>query len=272
MPQQISRARETHFSHLVPWTGSPQRRTCATAAPTAAPTAARAAARAASRSRSPLSQASRCKHTPGKAWSRQPTQVEQLAGELGLTRLKLRGVTAVTQNDIFAVIGPKTQDAFFDLLYKCNIRDLDFEFEQTLDLEVLAAETGPETMPAPHLLNIVLAVLASRDGQQSLSPSSVGPPGGGEGGHGYADDEEKRLRDLEASTQAYVLRAQQRIRELERYRIAAVQGTPFPHHENAPATLNDPVAAAPAPTAAEVATKVRPFITPINPDRYNIRL
>ena len=217
--------------------------------------------RSRSRSRSPLSQASRCKRTSGKAWSRQPTQVEQLTGELGLTRLTARGVTPVTLKEMLAEVGPKTQDAFFDLLYKCNIRDLDFEFDQTLDLEVLAAETGPETMPAPHLLNIVLAVLASRDGQH-----------GGEGGHGYADDEEKRLRDLEASTQAYVLRAQQRIRELERYRIAAVQGTPFPHHENAPATLNDPVAAAPAPTAAEVATKVRPFITPINPDRYNIRL
>ena len=192
--------------------------------------------------------------------SRASTQGEQLAGELGLTRLKLRGVTAVTQNDIFAVIGPKTQDAFFDLLYKCNIRD--GEFEQPLDLEVLAAETGPETMPAPHLLNIVLAVLASRDGQH-----------GGEGGHGYADDEqEKYLRDLEAYTEAYVRKAQQRIRELERYRIASVQGTPFPHQENAPATLNDPAAAAPAPAAAEVATKVRPFITPINPDKYDIRL
>ena len=226
--------------------------------------------RSRSRSRSPLSQASRCKRTSGKAWSRQPTQVEQLTGELGLTRLTARGVTPVTLKEMLAEVGPKTQDAFFDLLYKCNIRD--GEFEQPLDLEVLAAETGPETMPAPHLLNIVLAVLASRDGQQSLSPSSVGPPGGGEGGHGYADDEEKRLRDLEASTQAYVLRAQQRIRELERYRIAAVQGTPFPHHENAPATLNDPAAAAPAPAAAEVATKVRPFSTPINPGKYNIRL
>ena len=77
---------------------------------------------------------------------------------------------------------------------------------------------------------------------------------------------------MEASAQAHVLKAQQRIRELERYRIAAVQGTPFPHHENAPATLNDPAAAAPAPAAAEVATKVRPFITPINPDKYDIRL
>ena len=152
---------------------------------------------------------------------------------------------------MLAETGPKTQDAFFDLLYKCNIRD--GEFEKPLDLEVLAAETGPETMPAPHLLNIVLAVLASRDGQQSLSPSSLGPPGGGEGGHGYADDEqEKYLRDLEAYTQAYVRKAQQRIRELERYRIAHIQGTPFPHHENAPATLNDPAAAAPVPAAAEV--------------------
>ena len=31
-------------------------------------------------------------------------------------------------------------------------------------------------------------------------------------------------------------------------------------------------AAAPAPAAAEVATKVRPFITPINPDKYDVRL
>ena len=210
-----------------------------------------------SRSRSPLSQASRCKRTSGKAWSRQPTQVEQLTGELGLTRW---GVNPVTLKEMLAEVGPKTQDAFFDLLYKCNIRD--GEFEQPLDLEVLAAETGPETMPAPHLLNIVLAVLASRDGQH-----------GGEGGHGYADDEqEKYLRDLEAYTEAYVRKAQQRIRELERYRIASVQGTPFPHQENAPATLNDPAAAAPAPAAAEVATKVRPFITPINPDKYDIRL
>ena len=94
---------------------------------------------------------------------------------------------------------------------------------------MLAAETGPETMPAPHLLNIVLAVLASRDGQQaasdgkkdlSLSPSSLGPPGGGEGGHGYADDEqEKYLRDLEADTEAHVRKAQQRIRELDRLRV-----------------------------------------------------
>ena len=216
--------------------------------------------RSRSRSRSPLSQASRCKRTSGKAWSRQPTQVEQLTGELGLTRLTARGVTPVTLKEMLAEVGPKTQDAFFDLLYKCNIRD--GEFEQPLDLEVLAAETGPETMPAPHLLNIVLAVLASRDGQH-----------GGEGGHGYADDEqEKYLRDLEAYTEAYVRKAQQRIRELERYRIASVQGTPFPHQENAPATLNDPAAAAPAPAAAEVATKVRPFITPINPDKYDIRL
>ena len=132
----------------------------------------------------------------------------------------------------------------------------------TIDLNVPAAETGPETMPAPHLLNIVLAVLASRDGQH-----------GGEGGHGYADDEqEKYLRDLEAYTEAYVRKAQQRIRELERYPIASVQGTPFPHQENAPATLNDPAAAAPAPAAAKVATKVRPFITPINPDKYDVRL
>ena len=79
-------------------------------------------------------------------------------------------------------------------------------------------------------------------------------------------------QDLEAYTEAYVRKAQQRIRELERYRIASVQGTPFPHQENAPATLNDPAAAAPAPAAAEVATKVRPFITPINPDKYDIRL
>ena len=135
----------------------------------------------------------------------------------------------MTLKEMLAEVGPKTQDAFFDLLYKCNIRDLDFEFEQTLDLEVLAAETGPETMPAPHLLNIVLAVLASRDGQQaasdgkkdlSLSPSSLGPPGGGEGGHGYADDEqEKYLRDLEADTEAHVRKAQQRIRELDRLRV-----------------------------------------------------
>ena len=75
----------------------------------------------------------------------------------------------MTLKEMLAEVGPKTQDAFFDLLYKCNIRDLDFEFEQTLDLEVLAAETGPETMPAPHLLNIMSAVRASRDGQQAAS-------------------------------------------------------------------------------------------------------
>ena len=71
------------------------------------------------------------------------------------------------------------------------------------------------------------------------------------------DEQEKYLRDLEADTQAHVRKAQQRIRELERYRIAAVQGTPFPHHENAPATLNDPAAAAPAPAAAKVAMAAR---------------
>ena len=69
----------------------------------------------------------------------------------------------MTLKEMLAEVGPKTQDAFFDLLYKCNIRDLDFEFEQTLDLEVLAAETGPETMPAAHLANIMLRVHDARE-------------------------------------------------------------------------------------------------------------
>ena len=33
-----------------------------------------------------------------------------------------------------------------------------------------------------------------------------------------------------------------------------------------------PPAAAPAPAAAKVATKVRPFMNPINPGKYNTRL
>ena len=128
------------------------------------------------------------------------------------------------------------------------------------------------------------------------------------------DDQEAYLRDEEARTQAYVQRAQQRIRELERLstetaaeseqnrhkietvmrdfdRMAQAQGyagafddgarddgARGPHHKNAPALRRyvDPApvpAAAPAPAAAPVpAAAVLAAITPINPDKYNIRL
>ena len=117
------------------------------------------------------------------------------------------------------------------------------------------------------------------------------------------DDQEAYLRDEEARTQAYVQRAQQRIRELERLstetaaefeqnrhkietvmrdfdRMAQAQGyagafddgSRGPHH----ATTSAP-AAAPAPAAAEVATEASPAAavhsaTAINPGKYNIRL
>ena len=67
----------------------------------------------------------------------------------------------MTLKEMLAEVGPKTQDAFFDLLYKCNIRD--GEFERTLDLEVLAAETGPETMSAHRLLEIVQWAVHARE-------------------------------------------------------------------------------------------------------------
>ena len=123
------------------------------------------------------------------------------------------------------------------------------------------------------------------------------------------DDQEAYLRDEEARTQAYVQRAQQRIRELERLstetaaefeqnrhkietvmrdfdRMAQAQGyagafddgSRGPHHKNAPALRRyvDPApvpAAAPAPAAAPVpAAAVLAAITSINPDKYDIRL
>ena len=39
-----------------------------------------------------------------------------------------------------------------------------------------------------------------------------------------------------------------------------------------PDTVMAPLTGAGAPAAAKVATKVRPFITPINPDKYDVRL
>ena len=91
--------------------------------------------------------------------SRASTQGEQLAGELGLTRLKARGVE-VTFQELRAQIGPKTEDALFGLLAACDIRNE--ELEQPLDLDALAAETGPGTMPASQLLALVLEVLTTQ--------------------------------------------------------------------------------------------------------------
>ena len=92
--------------------------------------------------------------------SRASTQGEQLAGELGLTRLKARGVE-VTFPELRAQIGPKTEDALFGLLAACDIRNE--ELEQPLDLDALAAETGPETMSAHHLLEIVQWAVHARE-------------------------------------------------------------------------------------------------------------
>ena len=92
--------------------------------------------------------------------SRASTQGEQLAGELGLTRLKARGVE-VTFQELRAQIGPKTEDALFGLLAACDIRNE--ELEQPLDLDALAAETGPETMSAHHLLEIVQWAVHARE-------------------------------------------------------------------------------------------------------------
>ena len=121
------------------------------------------------------------------------------------------------------------------------------------------------------------------------------------------DDQEAYLRDEEARTQAYVQRAQQRIRELERLstetaaefeqnrhkietvmrdfdRMAQAQGyagafddgTRGPHHATTSAPAAAPVpAASPAPAAAPVpAATVLAAITsmPIDPDKYDIRL
>ena len=115
------------------------------------------------------------------------------------------------------------------------------------------------------------------------------------------DDQEAYLRDEEARTQAYVQRAQQRIRELERLstetaaefeqnrhkietvmrdfdRMAQAQGyagafddgSRGPHHATTSAPAAAPAhAAAPAPAAAVLAAIT---CTAINPDKYNIRL
>ena len=93
--------------------------------------------------------------------SRASTQGEQLAGELGLTRLKARGVE-VTFPELRAQIGPKTEDALFGLLAACDIRNE--ELEQPLDLDALAAVTRrPETMSAHHLLEIVQWAVHARE-------------------------------------------------------------------------------------------------------------
>ena len=118
------------------------------------------------------------------------------------------------------------------------------------------------------------------------------------------DDQEAYLRDEEARTQAYVQRAQQRIRELERLstetaaefeqnrhkietvmrdfdRMAQAQGyagafddgSRGPHHATTSAPAAAPVPAA-APAPAVPAATVLAAITsmPINPDKYDIRL
>ena len=93
--------------------------------------------------------------------SRASTQGEQLAGELGLTRLKARGVE-VTQEELFAQIGPMTQVDLFGLLAACRLSNE--ELEQPLDLDALAAVTRrPETMSAHHLLEIVQWAVHARE-------------------------------------------------------------------------------------------------------------
>ena len=121
------------------------------------------------------------------------------------------------------------------------------------------------------------------------------------------DDREAYLRDEEARTQAYVQRAQQRIRELERLstetaaefeqnrhkietvmrdfdRMAQAQGyagafddgrrrpTGRSYWDDATtsAPLNDPAAPAPAPAAAPVPAAA--VLAAINPDKYDTRL
>ena len=107
-----------------------------------------------------------CVPTPTKAWSRTPTKAEQVVGKIGLKRLKLRGFE-VRLPEMLVHTGPKTNEALGVLLDKCGPGNHDVGLP--CDLEVLANATGPETMPAPHLLNIVSAVRASRDGQQAAS-------------------------------------------------------------------------------------------------------
>ena len=107
-----------------------------------------------------------CVPTPTKAWSRTPTKAEQVVGKMGLKRLKLRGFE-VRLPEMLVQVGPKTKEALGVLLDKCGPDKHNVLLP--CDLEVLANATGPETMPAPHLLNIVLAVRASRDGQQAAS-------------------------------------------------------------------------------------------------------
>ena len=93
--------------------------------------------------------------------SRASTQGEQLAGELGLTRLKARGVE-VTFQELLAQIGPMTQVELFGLLAACHLSNE--ELEQPLDLDALAAETRrPETMSAHHLLEIVQWAVHARE-------------------------------------------------------------------------------------------------------------
>ena len=107
-----------------------------------------------------------CVPTPTKAWSRTPTKAEQVVGKIGLKRLKLRGFE-VRLPEMLVQVGPKTKEALGVLLDKCGPDKHNVLLP--CDLEVLANATGPETMPAPHLLNIVSAVRASRDGQQAAS-------------------------------------------------------------------------------------------------------
>ena len=81
--------------------------------------------------------------------SRASTQGEQLAGELGLTRLKARGVE-VTFQELRAQIGPKTEDALFGLLAACDIRNE--ELDQPLKVAVREREPH-ERERAAHVLD-----------------------------------------------------------------------------------------------------------------------
>ena len=109
-----------------------------------------------------------CVPTPTKAWSRTPTKAEQVVGKIGLKRLQVRGFE-VRLPEMLVHVGPKTKEALGVLLDNCHQEGYNARVGLPCNLEVLANATGPETMPAPHLLNIVSAVRASRDGQQATS-------------------------------------------------------------------------------------------------------
>ena len=109
-----------------------------------------------------------CVPTPTKAWSRTPTKAEQVVGKIGLKRLQVRGFE-VRLPEMLVHVGPKTKEALGVLLDNCHQEGYNARVGLPCNLEVLANATGRETMPAPHLLNIVSAVRASRDSQQVAS-------------------------------------------------------------------------------------------------------